>query len=82
MIVAAGVGRVLLATEQDTRIRGHDGVRALEDEETLGFLRAPPFDAGHPDRCRPVVLERVRERGAALRKEREALVGRVASRLG
>lgn len=48
----------------------------------IEYAPAPPFAAGTPDRAPPPVLERARRRGAAMRAEREALVARVAARLG
>lgn len=74
--VTAGIDFALaLAAE----IAGRDEAEAIQLQ--LEYAPAPPFDAGHPKRCRPVVLDRVRERGAGLRKEREALAHRVAARL-
>jgi cyclohexyl-isocyanide hydratase len=48
----------------------------------IEYAPAPPFDAGTPDRAPPAVLDRARANGARMRAEREALVGRVAARLG
>jgi len=48
----------------------------------LEYAPEPPFAAGTPETAPPSVLERVRTRGAALRREREALVARVAARAG
>ena len=44
----------------------------------LEYAPAPPFDAGRPEQCPPAVLALVKQRGAALRAEREVIVGRVA----
>lgn len=75
--VTAGIDFALtLAAE----VAGREEAEAIQLQ--LEYAPAPPFDAGRPERCRPVVLERVRERGAALRRERETLVERVASRIG
>jgi cyclohexyl-isocyanide hydratase len=73
--VTAGIDFALtLAAE----LAGRDEAEAIQLQ--LEYAPAPPFDAGRPDRCRPTVLQQVRERGAGMRKEREALVARVASR--
>ena len=48
----------------------------------LEYAPEPPFAAGTPETAPPAVLERVRTRGAAMRREREALVARVAARMG
>ncbi len=75
--VTAGIDFALaLAAE----VAGRDEAEAIQLQ--LEYAPAPPFDAGRPERCRPVVLECVRGRGAALRKEREEIVERVAARLG
>jgi cyclohexyl-isocyanide hydratase len=42
----------------------------------------PPFDAGSPRTADPAVTADARARGAARQKEREAIVERVAARLG
>jgi cyclohexyl-isocyanide hydratase len=44
----------------------------------LEYAPAPPFDAGRPEQCPLTVLALVKQRGAALRAEREVIVGRVA----
>ena len=46
----------------------------------LEYAPEPPFDAGTPATAPSAVVETVRERGAALRRERERLVARVAHR--
>lgn len=75
--VTAGIDFALtLAAE----IAGREEAEAIQLQ--LEYAPEPPFDAGRPDRCPPAVLARVRERGAGLRKEREALVQRVRSRAG
>ncbi len=48
----------------------------------IEYAPAPPFDAGSPETAPPAVLERARTNGARMRAEREALVTRVAARLG
>jgi cyclohexyl-isocyanide hydratase len=71
--VTAGIDFALtLAAEA----AGRDEAEAIQLQ--LEYAPEPPFDAGRPDLCRPTILEQVRERGRALRKEREALVQRVA----
>jgi cyclohexyl-isocyanide hydratase len=44
----------------------------------IEYAPAPPFDAGSPETAPPEVLSVARQRGAAMRTEREALVARVA----
>ncbi len=48
----------------------------------IEYAPSPPFDAGSPETAPPAVLERARTNGARMRAEREALVARVAARLG
>jgi cyclohexyl-isocyanide hydratase len=48
----------------------------------IEYAPAPPFAAGSPETAPAAVLDAARGRGAAMRAEREALVGRVAARLG
>jgi cyclohexyl-isocyanide hydratase len=48
----------------------------------IEYAPAPPFDAGSPETAPPAVLRAARMRGAGMRAEREALVARVAARLG
>jgi cyclohexyl-isocyanide hydratase len=48
----------------------------------IEYAPAPPFAAGSPDTAPPGVLAAARARGAGMRAEREALVARVAARLG
>ncbi len=47
----------------------------------IEYAPAPPFAAGTPDTAPPEILAAARERGAAMRAEREALVARVAAGL-
>ncbi len=47
----------------------------------IEYAPAPPFDAGTPATAPAAVLEGVKRRASAVRKEREALIGRVAARL-
>jgi cyclohexyl-isocyanide hydratase len=48
----------------------------------IEYAPAPPFDAGSPDTAPAGVLAAAKARGAGMRAEREALVARVAARLG
>jgi cyclohexyl-isocyanide hydratase len=57
----------------------------LADEATakaiqlhLEYAPAPPFDAGRPETAAPDILAATRERLAATRREREAIVARIA----
>ena len=43
----------------------------------IEYAPAPPFDAGSPETAPPDVLAAARQRGATMRTEREALVGRI-----
>ncbi|MBK3404690.1 DJ-1/PfpI family protein [Methylorubrum populi] len=56
----------------------------LADEATakaiqlhLEYAPAPPFDAGRPETAAPDILAATRERLAAMRREREAIVARI-----
>ncbi len=75
--VTAGIDFALTLVAE---VAGREAAEAIQ--LTLEYAPAPPFDAGTPERCRASVLARVRERGAGLRAEREALVARAAKRLG
>jgi cyclohexyl-isocyanide hydratase len=70
--VTAGIDFALTLAEE---VAGRDEAEAIQLQ--LEYAPEPPFDAGRPDRCRATILERVRESGRALRKEREVLVQRV-----
>ncbi len=48
----------------------------------IEYAPAPPFAAGSPETAPSGVLATAKARGAAMRAEREALVARVAARLG
>jgi cyclohexyl-isocyanide hydratase len=48
----------------------------------IEYAPAPPFNAGTPETAPPAVLAAARNAAAGLRAEREALVSRVAARLG
>jgi cyclohexyl-isocyanide hydratase len=47
----------------------------------IEYALAQPFDAGLPETAPAQVLDLARTRGANMRAEREALIGRVAARL-
>lgn len=47
----------------------------------IEYAPAPPFDAGTPDSAPVEVLAAAQRRGAMMRAEREALVGRIAQRI-
>jgi cyclohexyl-isocyanide hydratase len=47
----------------------------------IEYAPAPPFDAGSPETAPADVVALARDRGAKMRQDREALIGRVASRL-
>lgn len=48
----------------------------------IEYAPAPPFAAGSPESAPAAVLAAAKARGAGMRAEREALVARVAARLG
>ena len=48
----------------------------------IEYAPAPPFDPGTPETAPPAVLAAVRARTAGLRATRQALIDRVAARLG
>jgi cyclohexyl-isocyanide hydratase len=48
----------------------------------IEYAPAPPFDSGSPETAPAAVLAGAKARGAGMRAEREALMGRVAARLG
>jgi len=67
---------------------GLEMAAALSDRTTaesiqlhIEYAPAPPFASGTPNAAPPAVLAAARARGAAMRAEREALMGRVAARL-
>lgn len=67
---------------------GLEMAAALSDRTTaesiqlhIEYAPAPPFASGTPDAAPPAVLAAARARGAGMRAEREALMGRVAARL-
>jgi len=67
---------------------GLEMAAALSDRTTaesiqlhIEYAPAPPFASGTPSAAPPAVLAAARARGATMRAEREALMGRVAARL-
>jgi len=58
---------------------GADVAQAIQLQ--IEYAPAPPFDAGSPRTAPAAVLDMARARGAGMRAEREALMGRVAARL-
>ncbi|MGE0225998.1 MAG: DJ-1/PfpI family protein [Acetobacteraceae bacterium] len=58
---------------------GPDVAQAIQLQ--IEYAPEPPFDAGSPDTAPAGVLALARDRGKGMRAEREALIGRVASRL-
>lgn len=58
---------------------GADIAQAIQLQ--IEYSPAPPFNAGSPDTAPAEVLAMARQRAAAMRTQREALVARVASRL-
>ena len=74
--VTAGIDFALAIAAE---IAGPEAAQAIQLH--IEYAPAPPFDAGRPDTAPPEVLAETRRRGAAMRTEREALIGRVAARL-
>jgi cyclohexyl-isocyanide hydratase len=58
---------------------GPDVAQAIQLQ--IEYAPAPPFNAGSPETAPAHVLELARSRGAGMRAEREALIGRVAAQL-
>ena len=74
--VTAGIDFALTLVAE---ICGPDVAQAIQLQ--IEYAPAPPFDAGSPETAPAAVLRMARERGAGMRSEREALIGRVAARL-
>lgn len=72
--VTAGIDMALTAA---ARIIGREAAEAIQLQ--LEYAPEPPFDAGTPETAPASVLATVRARGAALRRERERLVARIAA---
>ena len=75
--VTAGIDFALTIAAE---IAGPEVAQAIQLQ--IEYAPEPPFAAGHPDVAPAAVLARAKERGAAMRTAREALVARVAARLG
>lgn len=75
--VTAGIDFALTIAAE---IAGPEVAQAIQLQ--IEYAPAPPFNAGHPDIAPAPVLARAKERGAGMRTAREALVARVAARLG
>jgi len=75
--VTAGIDFALTMVAE---LAGRDVAESIQ----LGieYAPAPPFDSGRPEAARPAILAAVRERMAATRVQREALVAKVAAGLG
>ncbi len=75
--VTAGIDFALTMVAE---LAGRDVAESIQ----LGieYAPAPPFDSGSPGTARPEILAAVRERMAATRVQREAVVAKVAALLG
>jgi cyclohexyl-isocyanide hydratase len=74
--VTAGIDFALAIVAE---LAGPEAAQAIQLQ--IEYAPAPPFQAGVPETAPPQVLAAARQRGAAMRAEREALVARVAARL-
>jgi len=74
--VTAGIDFALTLVAET---HGPDVAQAIQLQ--IEYAPAPPFDAGSPRTAPAQVLDMARERGAGMRGQREALIGRVAARL-
>lgn len=74
--VTAGIDFALTIAAE---IAGPEAAQAIQLH--IEYAPAPPFDSGSPKTAPPAVLEATKRRAAAMRTEREALIGRVAARL-
>ena len=75
--VTAGIDFALSIAAE---IAGEEAAQAIQLQ--IEYAPDPPFQAGRPETAPAPVLDRARRGGAAMRAEREALVARVAARLG
>jgi cyclohexyl-isocyanide hydratase len=73
--VTAGIDLALTLVAE---LAGRAAAQAIQLQ--LEYAPEPPFAAGTPETAPAEVLAAVRARGSALRREREALVGRIAAR--
>jgi cyclohexyl-isocyanide hydratase len=74
--VTAGVDFALTLVAE---LAGREIAEAIQLQ--LEYAPAPPFDAGQPESAPPQVVARLRERGAAVRAERETLVAEAAQKI-
>ncbi|MGG5821667.1 DJ-1/PfpI family protein [Falsiroseomonas sp. HW251] len=75
--VTAGIDFALTIAAE---IAGEEAAQAIQLR--IEYAPDPPFQAGDPDTAPPAVLARARAGMRAMRAEREALMARVAARLG
>jgi cyclohexyl-isocyanide hydratase len=75
--VTAGIDFALAIVAE---VAGPEAAQAIQ--LAIEYAPEPPFSAGTPDTAPAGVLDAARARGARVRAEREALVARVAARLG
>jgi len=73
--VTAGIDFALTIAAE---IAGPEAAQAIQ--LAIEYSPEPPFAAGHPDTAPPGVLAAAKARGAGMRREREALVARVAAK--
>lgn len=74
--VTAGIDFALTIAAE---VAGPAAAQAIQLQ--IEYAPEPPFAAGSPDTAPPEVLAAARARGAGMRAEREALIGRVAAGL-
>lgn len=72
--VTAGIDFALTMVAE---LAGSQVARAIQLQ--IEYAPAPPFDAGTPESAPSDILRAARARGAAMRKEREAIVARVTT---
>jgi cyclohexyl-isocyanide hydratase len=72
--VTAGIDFALTMVAQ---LAGAQVARAIQLQ--IEYAPAPPFDAGTPESAPSDIVRAARARGAAMRKEREAIVARVTT---
>jgi len=75
--VTAGIDFALALVAE---LHSPDAAQAIQLQ--IEYAPAPPFAAGSPETAPPAVLAAAKARGAGMRAEREALIARVAARLG
>lgn len=74
--VTAGIDFALTMVAE---IAGPQVAQAIQLQ--IEYAPAPPFDAGTPERAPAAVLEAVKQRGAAMRAEREAVMAQAVAAL-